>query len=366
MAEKTGYTQTIDTAEFTETPRLVLEQPVGDVTIEGWDRPAIEVGTPNEDDTFDVEVSGSQIMVRGKARKFGFSDVLEPAVRELNNIGLDVDRMAARVERKVERHMRHMTHGWGLRADIGRWMSGRDYRIKVPHNCDLTLRTSSGDLSVKDVNGTVFVQSSSGDIRMQRINGNVLVNSASGDIEIRELTGKLGAHTASGDLTVQRASVQELGIHTVSGDVELELVHVPEREFEVKSVSGDLRLKLPAEARLTAEMTSLSGDLKCRLQHELTRRSGRRNSVLTINGGGPAARFSTVSGDVRIEPSNQSAGRESTGEPTADLSRPQPDGDITEPEGYAARRQAELDVLQALERGDITSQEAMNRLSDLG
>jgi hypothetical protein len=40
-------------------------------------------------------------------------------------------------------------------------------------------------------------------------------------------------------------------------------------------------------------------------------------------------------------------------------------GDITQSEGYAARRQAELEILQQVERGELTPQEALAALSSL-
>ena len=40
-------------------------------------------------------------------------------------------------------------------------------------------------------------------------------------------------------------------------------------------------------------------------------------------------------------------------------------GDIMEPEGYAARQQAQLEILQSLERGELSPQDAMQRLNEL-
>lgn len=373
MIENAGNTQTINTAEFTETPRLVLEQPVGDVAVEGWDRPEIQVTTTDGEDTFDVEVSGSQVLVRNRPKRLRLNEMLEPAVRELNNFGLDMDRMASRVERQVERSMRKMRRGFNVNIDLGNWSSSHDYRIKVPHNCDLMLRTSSGDLNVKDVQGTIYTQSTSGDVRMQRIAGNLLVTSSSGDIEIHELNGKLGAKSASGDIRLERADLQELGVHTASGDIDATLLRVPERDFDVRTVSGDLDVSLPASSSLTVEMSTISGDLHCRFPHELTRRSGKRMSTLLINGGGNNARFASVSGDVTLRPlpgMDKAAVADEAGAPTTGLSQGEAanegaSGDITEPEGYMLRRQAELDILEAVQGGEISAQDAMQRLSDL-
>lgn len=368
-------TQTINTADFTETPRLVLEQPVGDIKIQGWDRPAIEVSDRDGKGNFDVSLSGSQVTVRNMPKRVRLNEVLEPAVRELNNIGVNAERMASRVERQVERSMRHMRRGmnFNIDMDLGRWTGSADYRINVPHHCDLMLRTSSGDIYITNVNGTLFVESTSGDVDMQQVGGTLLVNTSSGDLNLRDVEGKLALRSISGDITIERGDLQELGVHTSSGDIRATLTKVPDREFQVRTVSGDLNLILPADARLTAEMNTVSGDLHCAFPHEIVKRSGRRDSTLRINGGGISAQFSSVSGDVRLRPtpgSTAAPAPASTGEPTMDLSRQEDSaaagGDLTEPEGDTERRAQELSILQALERGDITSQEALQHLSELG
>jgi hypothetical protein len=172
--------------------------------------------------------------------------------------------------------------------------------------------------------------------------------------------------------------LQEVSATTASGDVDLELLSMPEREWEIKTVSGDIDIFLPTDARLTAQVHTLSGDINCgfpRSQVSYNAGRGRGESTLLINGGGPLARFNTVSGDVSVKPSRgsvvvgQDMGRHGDWGRHGDLPLQEEGGgaggDITEPEGYAARKQAELDILQAVERGEITSQEAMHRLSEL-
>lgn len=382
MAENKGYTRTISTAELTETPRVALEQPTGDVHVEGWDRPEVEVSCSDPDALFDVQQNGTEIIIHNRPGSFKLVNFVEPASEEIRGLGINVDKLdfekvASKVERKVERSMRRFGRGLNVNIDLGRWMSGRDYYIKVPHNCNLTMRTSSGDVGVSDVTGTLLLQSTSGDVRLQHVGGNTLVNSSSGDIRIRGLEGRLGARSASGDIEVEGANLQEVSVTTASGDVDLELMGMPQREWEIKTVSGDVDIFLPGDARLTAQVHTLSGDINCgfpRSQVTYNPGRGRGESTLLINGGGPLARFSTVSGDVSVKPTKGSAvpsqGQESY---TTDLShstgfqgqRTTKSGDITEPEGYAARREAELEILQAVERGEISSQEAVRRLGEL-
>src|SRR5438552_8947683 len=272
------FTRTISTAEFTETPRLSLEQATGDLRIEGWDRPEIKIETSDEDEGFEVEQAGSQVVVRSRPFRCNFENLgnsIEPAMGELENLGLGLEKVAGKLQRKAARSVRHATHRMRHiegRIDLGRWAGGRDYFIKVPHDCDLTLRTSTGDVLIAGVNGTIFLQSTAGDTRLERLSGNVLVSSASGDISIDGVEGKLGVRAAAGDIHIRRANLQEVSASSASGDVLLGLLRVPDREFEIKTVSGDLRLEIPSDGRLTAEISTFSGDINCEFPHEQTRR----------------------------------------------------------------------------------------------
>lgn len=373
MTEHKGYTRTISTAEFDGTPRLVLEQPTGDVRVQGWDRPEIQVSITDERELFEIDESGSQVTVRGvppvpRSHEFTFE---RPNIdlSGLGDLGAGMERIAAKVERSVDKSLRKVGRGLkGINFDFGRWSGGRDYTIRVPHNCDVSLRTSSGDLEINRINGTHFVQSSSGDINMHRITGNVLTSSASGDINVHHIEGKLGVRTASGDINVHDSRLDDLSVHTASGDISLSLVGTPDKDFEIKGISGDVDITLPADSRLTIEVSTLSGDIDSRFKHDMEQRGpGRgRSTTLRINGGGPTARIATVSGDISIQPRKGESVASDVGEPTRDLSRQsEGDGDIKEPEGYADRKHQELEILQALERGELSAQDAMQRLTSL-
>jgi putative adhesin len=403
-----GYTQTISTAGFTETPTLALEQPTGDVHVESWDRPEIQVSISDEG-IFEIEQNGSQVVVKNRPGKFKLVDFLEPAADELRELGVDLSRMASDVERNLQRgvhrgmkSVKKMGRNINIDIDLSNWRGGRDYNIMVPHNCDLILRTSSGDLSIVGVTGTHSLQSTSGDVRVRDMAGNTLISTASGDIGIEDVKGKLATRTASGDIRTKNLGLSEVSATTASGDLELDLNRLPEGNFEVRTVSGDLNLYLPPSAAFRAQVHTLSGSVRCGFPREVVdyTSSQKRETVLNVNGGGRTIQLHTVSGDVSIrihkdagqstgqtteQPNNlsftRSPGNPTTyrgGQPTMDLSRSQNQsqpgayaatdethGDITQSEGYAARQQAELEILQQVERGEITPQEALTRLSAL-
>lgn len=373
MNETKGYSRTISTAEFTDTPRVSLEQPTGDVYVEAWDKPEVEVSTSEADGYFEIAEEGSQITIRNNPGKVKFVDFLEPVQTELRDLGVDVDldRVASKVERSIARGMRHAgKHGFNVNVDLGNWSwrGGRDYHIKVPHNCDLSLRTSSGDLHIKDVTGTLLFQTSSGDLRLNNIGGNLLANSASGDIAIRGLKGKMAVRTASGNITTRETELAEVSVQTTSGDIELDFVQLPTGTIEVRDVSGDLLVYAPYDARFTLQTRTLSGSVRCGFPREKAsyRSANKRETTLDINGGGNPIQVGTVSGDITVRPRSLPKETENTGAGTTDLSRTADNhGDISRPEGYVSRQQAELDILQKVERGEFSPQEALQALSRL-
>ena len=388
MGNREDNTRRISTAEFTGVPRLTLEQATGDVNIEGWDRPEIEVSA-DDDRGISVEQSGSHIVIRSRPPKVSIprfeDDDPDDISRHLTH---GIESIASDVERRVERSMRRMGRRIGVEIELGHWSGGRNFTIKVPHRCDINLRSSTGDLNIRDVRGALYLHTASGDVQLETVRGPVIVNSASGDIRIDGISGKVGTNTASGDISIDDANLEELIAHSASGDVDLEMLRVPHKGFDVKTVSGDLNIELPGDARVTLQISNFSGDFHCSLPYERTESGSRRGreQTVTVNGGGPLARFHSLSGDIDISsskrrsadapPLDETSTEEPAGEPTMDLSRqndtqannaPSNEGsdDISEPEGYAARKQASLEILQAVERGELSAQDAVRRLSEL-
>ncbi len=380
MTNREDNTQTISTAEFADKPRIMLEQATGDVHIEGWDRPEVQVST-DDGREIQVEQEGSQIIIRSRFRRERDDEHEShrqhrrhgPDFGDFGDLSLGLEGIAAQVERGVVRSMRKLGRRIESEIEIGRWMGGRDFKIKAPHQCDITLRSSTGDLEVSDIQGALYLQTANGDIRLENIEGAAIVRSASGDIQVEQITGKLGVNSASGDIRIDQARLEELSAHTASGDIGLDMLNVPSKGFDIKTVSGDLTVELPGNARLTAQLSTFSGDLDCNMSHERVQRGpGRgREQTITINGGGPLAHFSSLSGDVSIHGNKKKSVENPAGEPTMDLSRNAApssgaeSGDISEPEGYAARKQASLEILQAVERGELSAQDAALRLSEL-
>ncbi|MCJ7679770.1 MAG: DUF4097 domain-containing protein [Candidatus Aminicenantes bacterium] len=130
-----------------------------------------------------------------------------------------------------------------------------DLTILVPSRLDLDIDDSSGDMDLKNIDGSVVIDDSSGDITVRNVRGNVDIDDNSGDIvleavggsvmiddrsgtiELRDLGGRVNVDDSSGDIFIQTA-VGDVTVSDSSGDITIDGV---ERDVIIKSDgSGDV------------------------------------------------------------------------------------------------------------------------------
>jgi hypothetical protein len=236
--------------------------------------------------------------------------------------------------------------------------SGRvDARVEVdaPRGSDLRFDGVSADLTSIGFRGPQEYRSVSGDIVLDVIGGEVRIRGVSSDISLRAEADlpSLEINTVSGDISAVAPSVGQLRIVTVSGDVELEGSLADGPQHRVETVSGDLSLGV--SGGLTVEVRGLSTDVDIRLQHRSEGSRDRRRYV--IGDGGPSLLFSSMSGDVEVRAPRRADRAAAPPAPPAPPVPPSP------PRIAAVSDEAQLEVLQALERGEIDVDEAARRLA---
>lgn len=215
---------------------------------------------------------------------------------------------------------------------------------ELPLGAELHMAGVSSDVEVSGMRADQRYATVSGDLRLDDLGGSVRLSAVSGDITIRAAEPiSVTAEAVSGDLAIIAPRLRSLRVSSVSGDVELEAELVKGGEFRVDTVSGDLAVGLVGSA--TFEIRGLSTDVHSDLDHRLEGRMDRRR--LIIGDGGPVVVFSSMSGDVGVHRPRRLDARPAA---AAATSTPGPDPDV------------QLEVLRALERGEIDVDEATRRL----
>lgn len=207
----------------------------------------------------------------------------------------------------------------------------------------------------------VDVKSVSADINSGGLRGEQGYKTVSGDLRLRESAGRVTILTVSGDIRLERAGQLELSAATTSGDLAVEAESL--ELLRVRTVSGDVRLtgRLSGGPRHTVE--TVSGDLTFRSTGGVTVEPSRALDI------GRNSRRAVVIGDGRATLSFRSmSGEERVTGPAAPQDEPMTSQMpiATAPTRSDASVDARLDVLRALERGDIDIEEAARRLEEVG
>lgn len=234
------------------------------------------------------------------------------------------------------------------------------YDLVVPADCEVRARSTSADVDIAGLRAPIAVQTTSGDVAVNDIGADCSITTVSGDVTGRKISGALTLRTTSGDAAIRQSSLRHFNLNTVSGDFSVETPLTASAQYLAKTVSGDLHVFLPPDTGATVQMKSVSGDVVSELPANVIK-SGRRHWQGRIQGGGASLEMTSVSGDLRI-------GRSQGGIPEPGSS---PTQDRATPPGAEDSAAAPLPpsdttaVLQALERGEITVEEAMARLDAL-
>jgi len=254
----------------------------------------------------------------------------------------------------------------------------------------IAIDTASGSVEATGLRGEQRYRTASGDLHLVDVAGRIDLNAVSGDAKL-ELAGAadLGIRTVSGDVSVSGGSLDGARVSTTSGDVRLDSPLTGRTGNTIETLSGDVSVR--ANDGIRVEARTVSGDLSSDLPHRTEGRMGRR--TLIVGDGSIDLSFRSVSGDLRIlgdgEPTR--SGRPArpamparpagpplppppplpplpgafAGEPTASHVDPPADDPVASVEATTPADDERLEILRALEAGDLDVAAAMDRLAEL-
>jgi DUF4097 and DUF4098 domain-containing protein YvlB len=212
-----------------------------------------------------IGVSGDQMTIVATKRARG-----NEAKQALSDIDIAMRQTADRVE---------------VRTEFGRRDSEAevDYKVEMPADASLIVRTISGDIHVSNVHGDVQVDSTSGDVQasgtprlthLATVSGDVQMDDAgtpdtftggtvSGDFVAKELKARaVEITTVSGDVTLTNITCERAQIKTVNGSVGYTGPLAKGGRYELNSHSGDVNLWLVGDAGFELTAKTFNGDVR--------------------------------------------------------------------------------------------------------
>jgi hypothetical protein len=163
------------------------------------------------------------------------------------------------------------------------------------------MRTSGGDITVKDVKGDLDAGTSGGDVRIESIEGVVRARTSGGDLYASGVRGDIDAGTSGGDVRLLRID-GKIRASTSGGGVQCELVGANRGNWANTS-GGDVRLTVPKNISGTLDAASSGGSIHSDLAVSTHSTDEHRLSG-DINGGGERIYAHTSGGSVRLIASN--------------------------------------------------------------
>lgn len=247
-----------------------------------------------------------------------------------------------------------------LGKTLSRGPVGIDFEVSVPRDARIEVNSVSGDVEANELGGEQAYKSVSGDLSLTGGGGRVSMITVSGDVELTaDRPIDVNLTTTSGNVELSAPTIEGLQMRTVSGDMELRGAFAAGGQHAIESVSGDLQI---------GAIGGLTVDVRRGLDVAFGR--GRR---LVAGDGSAQLRFRSLSGDVDLA---GALAEERVARPAAPVDRPAQGADAQATEAEAADDQTteyvplpvedSLEILRALERGDIDVEEASRRLEGAG
>ena len=202
------------------------------------------------------------------------------------------------------------------------------FSFRNPHSIGFDISLPAG--------ARVEINAVSSDIQAHGLQGDQTYKTVSGDLVIDGAGGRVSAITVSGDVQLTGVKPIEVNLTTTSGDVEASApIFQPAR---LRTVSGDMTVRGGFAAGPQHTVESVSGDLSIEATSGLTVDTKRgldfskHNKGPMVSGDGSAnLRFRSLSGDVHLS-------------------------------GSGVSGEDSMEILRALERGEIDVDEASRRL----
>ena len=261
--------------------------------------------------------------------------------------------------------LRAPDRGLNFILDLGSLRRGghANLEVELPRLATVDLETASADVRANGLQGTSHFRTASGELMLTAAGGSIDIEAVSGDVHVSaDAEVSVGCRTVSGDVGVEAASLKRFQVTTTSGDIRATGVMAGEGPFSIDTVSGDAEVVTSSGLRVEAK--TLAGDIRSPDGWKADHGPGRR--TLVVGSGQVSFAFRSVSGNLRIsEPKGGATGQPVMAAVPQPPNPPAPPAPPLAPEAEAALADRRLDILKALERGEISVDDATVKLAEL-
>jgi len=262
--------------------------------------------------TLSVSTDAGSIIVTGtSSNEVSILVEMEGRQKDVDDFDIKAEQTSGGVEVKGKSH----NTGWRI---FRTYEMDAKFTIAVPHNFNLRLGTSGGDVEVQEIQGSVEGKTSGGDVRVGKVEGKVELTTSGGNIHIESVRGNVRGETSGGDVHVTSVTGDVEGetsggnvtVADVEGRVRAETsggnvtvkVRGGNKGIHAETSGGSVEIDIAKNCAADIDASTSGGDVECDLPVTVAGKIRDSSVKGTINGGGPLIYAHTSGGNIRIRP----------------------------------------------------------------
>ena len=272
--------------------RVVVDADFADIDVQTWDTPKVDIVVERPDRlSLEFEQADGVVTVRGRKKGRSWAPWnwdRQPRFRLNVPYQQDLELRTSGGDITLDR----------LHGDVVARTSGGDVRIgDVDGHVDG--KTSGGDVRIDSAHDTV-AKTSGGDIRIGTAHGGMSATTAGGSIQTDGVAGDMVAKTSGGSIRI-RGAQGAVQANTSGGSIEAEFVAQPGAPSELRTSGGSVTVYVPEDIALDIDARTSGGSVSTDFPVTVDGELGKKNKLQTaINGGGPTMALRASGGSIRL------------------------------------------------------------------
>ena len=164
------------------------------------------------------------------------------------------------------------------------------------------LKTSGGSVEVVDVKGDVKAQTSGGSLRFGAVEGSIWGKTSGGSIKVASCSGEADVRTSGGSIRLQNVG-GSVNARTSGGSIHAAMRVQPQRDCNLRTSGGGITLILIPDIAVDVEAETSGGYVSADFAVEsvIQGKVPRNRLKGSINGGGPLLKLRTSGGNIRLQ-----------------------------------------------------------------
>ncbi|OGD14823.1 MAG: hypothetical protein A2V76_02950 [Candidatus Aminicenantes bacterium RBG_16_63_14] len=251
--------------------------------------------------------------VKIEALKTSKADTLAKAKENAGEVTIEVTKEGdlVRVETKYPKRSGGFWGGKSINVSV-------DYKIWVPDQAAVELKSVSGDVRVAPLGGKAKigcvsgnidllgaagadVDLVSGDLTLENIAGDAYLKAVSGNIKATQVKGSVEVEAVSGDIDLRDVSeAMTVNAKSISGNITYAGKIKAGGRYELKAHSGDVRMTIPADSAFDFEANTFSGSIDSDFEIQVVGKISPREIHGTVGKGGATVKLKSFSGNVDL------------------------------------------------------------------